>query len=165
MALLVFLQEGADRKPWCQAVQVCLSIIINSYFTTSGTNIFFRCLVIIYADRGLVVSGKPAVNLLIKVFWFFWMAYFIIYVSSETVWVLQGTFFEMDHGKICLELPLPSYEKNNSNYPQLFVDIISIICFTYLATRLIYRTYRYITNVCPKKSMFSLENTGEIFQV
>ena len=59
----------------------------------------------------------------------------------------------MDHGKICLILPLMSYEKKNTNYPQLFVDIVFNICFTVFASKLIYRAYRYITNVCPKRSM------------
>ena len=148
-----FLQESGDRESWCQVLQVTKNVVIDSYLTTNCVDVFFRCLVIMYADRGLVVSGKPYISLLINVFWVTWVAHYMISLSSDIIWVFQGTFFEMDQGKICLILPLPAYEKNNSKYPQLLIDTMSDIIFSIFIAKILHSTYRYITNVCPKKSM------------
>ena len=62
-----------------------------------------RVFLICFAERGLVVQGRPNLRLFHQLYW---IVFSVFIVTFPVLMFLRGNFAETTYGKICLQIPL-----------------------------------------------------------
>ena len=152
--MAAFLEE--DRVFWCHALQLSRWAIIVAYFNTMFFNFVFRVVLIRFADRGLVVKGRPELVLFRQLYWVVFAAFFTLGIFTYPVLqIIRGTFLQSTQARLCLFKPLEADEESIKGriisiiYPciaEFFNQYYSLVVFNYL------------NGICPKKRMSCIGN-------
>ena len=110
-------EEGSEERLfWCQVMALQRNLINASYFQTFFFNCVWRVVHIRFADRGLVVGGKPNIRLLGHLYWITFATFLtIFYFGFPLQKILAGTLQQTNAGRVCLGqrwLNLTSNTKN-----------------------------------------------------
>ena len=88
---------------WCQLLAFSRNVIVATYFNTFLFSFIWRVVFIRYADRGLVLGGRPNTHLLKQVHWITIASFATINILHFPIQkVISGTFQETISGKVCL---------------------------------------------------------------
>ena len=92
--LLLFLEKDKEKKLfYCQTLMVLKSSITVLYFFTFFLSLVFRNVLIRFADRGLVVDGKPYLRLFRQIYWVAFSCFGVIPVLHFPILaLLRGNF-------------------------------------------------------------------------
>ena len=126
----------------------------NIFKNTFLAGLVFRFLIIRYADRGLVVKGKPYLMLLNQIYWTFFGALVCIGLFYPLSLIFQGKLEKTNANQLCLNLPL---EETYTPNMQISAHAISALVF-FFTQYLTYRTHRYLGGICPAKKMSCIGN-------
>ena len=78
-------------------------MIVVTYFNTFLFSFIWRVVLIRYADRGLVLDGRPNTQLLKQLYWIIFTSLASINILHFPIQkVISGTFQETISGKVCL---------------------------------------------------------------
>ena len=78
-------------------------MIVATYFNTFLFSFIWRVVFIRYADRGLVLGGRPNTHLLKQLHWIIFTSFASINILHFPIQkVISGTFQETVAGKVCL---------------------------------------------------------------
>ena len=126
-----FCQDEDDQRLlWCQLLQMMRQVVANVYINTLFFNFFFRVVLIRFADRGLVVEGRPELTLFHQLYWTIFGAFFCMGIFSYPISkIVTGTFPESILGSVCL---LRGIERDEDNMRSrlAMIAFISITEFT-----------------------------------
>ena len=103
--------------------QVVANVNVNTHFF----NFFFRVVLIRFADRGLVVKGKPELTLFHQLYWTIFFAFFCMGIFNYPISkIVTGTFPESFLGSVCL---LRSIEREEDNMTSRLA-MLAYMCIT-----------------------------------
>ena len=121
-------QEVEDQRLlWCQLLQVMRQVVANVYINTLFFNFFFRVILIRFADRGLVVEGRPELTLFHQLYWTVFGAFFFMGIFSYPISkIVKGTFPESILGSVCM---LRGIERDEDNIRSRLA-MLAYICIT-----------------------------------
>ena len=63
------IQDPIDRLVACEVTHICTTVINTLYCDTLLYGLIFRWVLIRYSDRGLVVQGRPILELFNQLYW------------------------------------------------------------------------------------------------
>ena len=87
----------------CQLLAFSRNVIVATYFNTFFFSQMWRVVLIRYADRGLVLDGRPNTHLLKQLHWVSFFSFASINIFHFPIQkVISGTFQETISGKVCL---------------------------------------------------------------
>ena len=119
------------------------------FYNTFLTGLGFRFLIILYADRGLVVKGKPNLTLFNQIYWTCFGAFISLGLFYPISLVLQDKVEGSDGNKQCLSLPIEETKEAS-----LYITGYAMSSVAFLLTQwLTYQSHRYLTAICPAKKM------------
>ena len=121
-------QEVEDQRLlWCQLLQVMRQVVANVYINTLFFNFFFRVVLIRFADRGLVVKGRPELTLFHQLYWTIFFAFFCMGIFNYPISkIVTGTFPESFLGSVCL---LRGIEREEDNMTSRLA-MLAYMCLT-----------------------------------
>ena len=127
------------------------------YANTLYFSFFFRAILILHAEKGLVMGGRLNIKLFNQIYWvvwtFFLLLYYTVYPVSQT---LLGMFpQDVRKGRICLLLDI---DKNDSQYQEKTEKVVLIslaFCgiMLFVVRYMTWRVNRFIRGVCPRRKM------------
>ena len=90
---VVMAEESENRHFWCQLLSVGRNTIARMYIDTLLFNLIFRVVLIRFAERGLVVQGRPNLDLFRHLYWTVFGAFFTFTIFGFPVSsIVQGTY-------------------------------------------------------------------------
>ena len=83
------------------------------YFNTMFFNFLFRVILVRFADRGLVVDGRPNLALFYQLYWTISLPFLFIFVINYPIKpIVNGTFTESTQARICLRRAIDTEEES-----------------------------------------------------
>ena len=120
----------------------------------------FRSVLIRFAERGLVLQGKPNLKLFKQLFWLILIPYCCVGMMMAPLFsILSGRFTEVFSAKVCILSPLPSLSPFDQDPKKIVTQhivplIIPLLNLAY-GQYLDYKVRRYFR---PNQKMFSFGN-------
>ena len=153
--LLALEDESEHRRLLC-------AVLINAQSVTTvvlAVNAFFcfvfRCLVVIHAEKGLIVKGKPDLRLLNQLYWLIVLSFttvniFIIFYFYQTI-IITENFVSSSPMAICLMVngKEDSEKKDGLSGIRPAFLFIQYACMSYLNMSL----NRFLKGHCPGRKM------------
>ena len=141
---------------WCHTLQLARWVIIVVYFNTMTFNFLFRVILIRFADRGLVVKGKPELVLFRQLYWVVFTAFFTLGIFTYPVLqMIRGTFLQSTQARVCLFIPLQADEESiKGRISSLVYPCIAEIFNQYYSRKV----FHYLNGICPNKRMSCIGN-------
>ena len=99
-------------------------MIVVTYFNTFLFSFIWRVVLIRYADRGLVLDGRPNTQLLKQLYWIIFTSLASINILHFPIQkIMSGTFRETIAGRVCILQPLnlKDWEENDSVSRKTFI--------------------------------------------
>ena len=120
--------DDIDRLLWCQNLYVAHFFLIVTFSNTAVFSLTFRSVLVRFADRGLVLQGKPNLKLFRQLFWLILIPYCCIGLMMAPLFsIIKGTFTDAITAKICILSPgvkENSYRDSKEIMEQAFVPMI-----------------------------------------
>ena len=112
-------------------------------------SILFRMVLIRFAERGLVESGKPNLLLFHQLYWTAFGAFFFMTISIFTIMpLLQGTFAENPQSKTCMLRPTENMKSDTNITKNLVILAFTLIIAAYKPL-MTYKVRKYVSGLCP----------------
>ena len=144
------------RVFWCHALQLSRWVIIVVYFNTMYFNFLFRVILIRFADRGLVVKGRPELVLFRQLYWVVFTAFFTMGIFAYPLLpMIRGTFLQSTQARVCLFIPLQADEESiKGRISSLIYPCVAEIFNQYYSRKV----FHYLNGICPNKRMSCIGN-------
>ena len=148
--LMVAFLEG-DRVFWCHVLMLARWTIIIFYFNTIFFNFIFRMILVRFADRGLVVQGKPELLLFCQLYWVVFATFFTSFILSfPLLKIIRGSFLQSGQAKVCLFQPLEADEEGvKGRIMALAYPFIAEVFNQYYSRKVT----NYLRKLCPNRRM------------
>ena len=103
---MVSRENIVDRVFWCQNLYIAHFFLHVVFLNTALFSHTFRTVLIRFADRGLVLQGKPNLKLFSQLFWLILIPYCCIGMMMAPLFsILSGRFTQVFVAKICTLSP------------------------------------------------------------
>ena len=103
---MVSRENIGDRVFWCQNLYIAHFFLHVVFLNTALFSHTFRTVLIRFADRGLVLQGKPNLKLFSQLFWLILIPYCCIGMMMAPLFsILSGRFTQVFVAKICTLSP------------------------------------------------------------
>ena len=156
LSLLMVALEEEHRVFWCHTLQLARWSIIVVYFNTMYFNFLFRMILIRFADRGLVVKGKPELVLFRQLYWVVFAAFFTLGIFTYPVLqIIRGTFLQSTQARVCLFKPILADEEGIKGRILSLVYPCVAEVFNQYGSR---KVFHYLNGICPNKRMSCIGN-------
>ena len=156
LSLLMVALVEEHRVFWCHTLQLARWSIIVVYFNTMYFNFLFRMILIRFADRGLVVKGKPELVLFRQLYWVVFAAFFTLGIFTYPVLqIIRGTFLQSTQARVCLFKPILADEEGiKGRISSLVYPCVAEVFNRYFSRKV----FHYLNGICPNKRMSCIGN-------
>ena len=154
--------EDVDRLLWCQNLYIAHFTLYVVHSSTAFFSHIFRSAMIRFADRGLVLQGRPNLKLFSQLFWLILIPYCCIgLMMAPFRSIIRGSFDQKFVAKLCLQPPGFNgvvFEEHQEVMKQVVVPIVSPLLILVWCQYMSYKVRKYFRGSCPNKKMFSFGN-------
>ena len=152
-------EEPEERIFWCQLHQLLKFIIIGIRSNVIFFNFLFRVFFVLYADRGLIVRGRPELLLYNQLYWTVLGAFFITgIILFPIIMIANGTFGDTILGKVCLLEPLNLREAFVAESRGRLITLANLAITEFYNQWLAWKVRRLLRGLCPNKRMSCIGN-------
>ena len=128
LCLLMLSTDDVDRLLWCGNLYVAHFVLSVIFSNTAVFSLIFRSVLIRFADRGLVLQGRPNLKLFRQLFWLILIPYCCIgLLMAPVLSIIFNNFTSAIVAKICILSPgvkLDSYQGPKEITKQAFVPML-----------------------------------------
>ena len=151
-----------DRVFWCQNLYIAHFSLMVTFSNTAVFSHIFRSVLIRFADRGLVLQGRPNLKLFNQLFWLILIPFCCIGLLMAPFYsILKGVFAQQFVAKICILAPglkIDSHQDPRQMIKQTIVPLIVPSLFLAYCQYLTYQVRQYFRGTCPNQKMHSFGN-------
>ena len=155
--------DDIDRLLWCQNLEIARYTLSVTFSNTAFMSHTFRSVLVRFADRGLVLQGRPNLRLFRQLFWLILIPYCCIgLMMAPLASIVTGRFPQTYVAKICI-LP-PGFKGDPYQEPQKVMKeaVVPLVVTTLLYLSYVqywtYKVRKYFRGTCPNKKMYSFGN-------
>ena len=151
--IFLFSPSVSYRSVFCGLLIGTRQTITYVYSVTLIFNVLFRAMLILHAEKGLVLKGQTNLKLFNQLYWLTVCTFVLVgHIMLPLASILKGTFpSSAPSGQICLL----NEEKTESEERLKIILIASAFIFlvTFFLCYLKWRVRRFISGICPKGTM------------
>ena len=149
-------EDEEERLQWCKIMSLARHIIAVLYMNTFLFSLIFRVVLIRFADRGLVVKGKPDLVLFHQLYWLVFVAFFVvgIFMFPFSTFVLD-TYTSSAEGRVCMLQPL----ETSTEIVRRRLMVVSYVGIIAVFNKyLSFKVKLFLHGICPNDTMYCIGN-------
>ena len=159
LCVLMVSADDIDRLLWCQNLEIARYTLSVTFSNTAFMSHTFRSVLVRFADRGLVLQGRPNLKLFSQLFWLILIPYCCIgLMMAPLASIVTGRFPQTYVAKICILPPGfkgDPYQEPQKIMKQVVVPLVVPLLHLSYVQYWTYKVRKYFRGTCPNRKMSS----------